>query len=90
MSEPAPPKMTDDQREELLARLWELLGHSHIAALSVPEPSAATLTAARQFLADNGVNVDSLRRMRGSGLSEALRATLPTFRDDAAAQPFGA
>ena len=57
---------TDNERQELLDRIWVANARAVLASLEQPNPKAATLTASRQFLADNGVSVDTVGK-RGSG-----------------------
>lgn len=68
---------------DLLRKLWRLNLKALIAELEGGESKAATLNVARQFLADQGVNrqtLDSLDGTRGSSLA-ALR-DLPRFDDE--------
>ncbi len=68
-----------DERQKKLGRAWELMADAILRALEVEAPSAATLSAARQFLKDNDVTLSVLRDWRrGVGIDYA---TLPTFND---------
>lgn len=80
------PKSNGD-RDVLLRTLWNLTATSIANALSQGDASAATLSAARAFLADNAVNAESLRRIGYHGIAPALAADLPEFKDDPADAP---
>lgn len=83
---PALP-VTDADRDKLLARIWALQAAAFEAALK-NNPSAATLTASRAFLADNGVNITSLRRaVHMTNEMQQMLAQVPTFADDDEAAP---
>jgi hypothetical protein len=67
-------------RQEKLADIWKLTADGILRAVSVENPSASALNAARQFLNDNGVTLEVLRDWRrGTGFDPS---TLPTFNDD--------
>jgi hypothetical protein len=77
----APPK-TEAERNALLGDLWALTAMAFTNALRSGDASAATLNAARAWLADNGVSAESLRRLGGGALDPALLESLPQFKDD--------
>ena len=59
-----PPMLT---REELLATIWLRTAEAVAKALAAENPSAATIIAARQFLADQGVSLDTLPNLQRKG-----------------------
>jgi hypothetical protein len=69
--------------KEMLAELWALQLKQCIAALKEDKPSASTLTAVRQFLADSNVNLDTLPQLkRTRAIFPPGIGPLPTFPDD--------
>jgi hypothetical protein len=73
-------------REGLLTEIWEKTAAAAVLALSADAPSAATITACRQFLADNGISLDTLPQLKlkaarsGSALGDL--GPLPVFAPD--------
>ncbi len=75
------------EREQLLATTWGLVAQAFVSELRKSDPSAATLNAARAFLADNAVSVASLRTMDGFALSKELSDNLPKFHGEDTEHP---
>ena len=69
-------------REELLASIWLKTAEAVSKSLNAENPSAAVVTAARQFLADQGVSLDSLPQLQ----RKAVRGSLGLL--DGAVLPF--
>lgn len=69
------------ERQEQLARTWQLLADAMLRSLESEAPSAASLECVRKFLADNGCTADTLMLWRSGGLGFDP-GSLPTFSDD--------
>jgi hypothetical protein len=71
---------TKDEKRETLAKTWERMATAVLRSLETEAPTAATLEAARKWLADNEITLATLSNLRGGALPAGL--TLPTFTDD--------
>lgn len=75
MSDDAP--IAEPTPGALLAELWTLQLKKCIAALKEDKPSAAALDAARKFLADSNVTLDTLPQLKRARRSALEGLTLP-------------
>lgn len=68
-------------REGILEEIWEKMAVAVARALSTDAPSAATITAGRQFLADNGITLDTLPQLKRKAVRGGLGdiGPLPVF-----------
>lgn len=85
-------RSSEAERKELLHRIWVAQAKALVAALETNEPGkvqAATLTAARQFLSDNGTRSDTLDNPAGDvdPATEELVATLKKLNIEDGALP---